>query len=86
LSGGASFDKKEFKRNVAGSGDYAPLFMVAELILSSEEPHLDLTKTQLLFMSIRQHFFISPLNISVSTCPHYPHDEDLNIWEGSGSN
>jgi hypothetical protein len=28
VAGGASFDKKEFKRNVAGSVAYAPLSMV----------------------------------------------------------
>jgi hypothetical protein len=53
------------------------------LSTTSVEPHLDLTKTQLLFMSIWRQFVIPPLNISVSTCPHYPNDEDLNIWEES---
>ena len=47
------------------------------------EPHLDLTKNQLLFVSIQRQFFFPPLNFSVSTCPHYPNDEDLNIWEES---
>ena len=60
-------------------------YVVKVIILgiTSVEPHLDLTKTQLLFVSIRGQFFIPPLNISVSTCPHHPNDDYLNIWEES---
>ena len=50
---------------------------------TSVEPHLDLTKIQLLFVSYNVNFSSPPLNISVSTCPRYPNDEDLNIWEES---
>ena len=50
---------------------------------ASEEPHLDLTKTQLLFRQYDVNFSSPPLNISISTCPHYTNDEDLNIWEES---
>jgi len=69
------------QKNQNGAGTPPPPSLT--ILTTSVKPHLDRTYNQLLFMSIRQQFFIPPLNFSVSTCPHYPNDEDLNIWEES---
>jgi hypothetical protein len=45
---GACFDKKEFKRNLAGSGSYPPVYTVANLHkkLSSHTPSMPTIKAK----------------------------------------
>ena len=40
-------------------------------------------RTAAAMLALTSQFFIPLFNFSVSTCPHYPNDEDLNIWEES---
>jgi len=50
---------------------------------TSVEPHLELTEKPIVVRVNTTSIFHPPLNISVSTCPHYPNDENLNIREES---
>jgi hypothetical protein len=42
-------------------------------------------KTPIVVRVNKMTIFHPPLNICVSTCPHYPNEEVQNIWEGLGT-